>query len=147
MNNVPDFIPVARISDLLTRPGQEFDYDGGRYTYPDIRLVYWVGGNPFHHHQDLNRLVDAWQRPDTVIVHEHFANALARHADIVLPAATFAERNDFAAGREDPFLMAMVQAADPPGEVLTDYEIFSAHRRAPRAGREVHRRPHCGRVG
>ena len=26
-------------------------------SYPDIRLVYWAGGNPFHHHQDLNRLV------------------------------------------------------------------------------------------
>ena len=23
---------------------------------PDIRVVYWAGGNPFHHHQDLNRL-------------------------------------------------------------------------------------------
>ncbi len=125
VNNVADFIPVARISDLLTRPGQEFDYDGGRYTYPDTRLVYWVGGNPFHHHQDLNRLAEAWQHPDTVIVHEHFANSLARHADIVLPAATFAERMDFAAGHEDPFLMAMVQAADPPGDVLTDYAIFS----------------------
>ncbi|SDO23330.1 biotin/methionine sulfoxide reductase [Nakamurella panacisegetis] len=125
VNGVADFIPVARISDLLTRPGREFDYDGGRYTYPDIRLVYWVGGNPFHHHQDLNRLAAAWQRPDTVIVHEHFANALARHADIVLPAATFAERTDFAAGREDPFLMAMVAASPPPGDVLTDYEIFA----------------------
>jgi len=125
VNKVSDFIPVARISDLLTQPGAEFDYDGGRYTYPDIKLVYWVGGNPFHHHQDLNHLVAAWQRPDTVIVHEHFANSLARHADIVLPAATFAERDDFAAGREDPYLMAMVQAAVPPGEVLTDYEIFS----------------------
>ncbi len=125
VNNVPDFIPVARISDLLTKPGESFDYDGGTYTYPDIRLVYWVGGNPFHHHQDLNRLADAWQRPDTVIVHEHFANSLARHADIVLPAATFAERNDFAAGHEDPYLMAMVRAVDPPGEVLTDYDIFA----------------------
>ncbi len=125
VNGVADFIPVARISDLLRKPGEEFDYDGGRYVYPDIRLVYWVGGNPFHHHQDLNGLVDAWQRPDTVIVHEHFANSLARHADIVLPAATFAERTDFAAGREDPFLMAMMAAAEPPGEVLTDYQIFS----------------------
>ncbi len=126
INNVADFIPVARITDLLTSPGAGFDYDGGRYTYPDIRLVYWAGGNPFHHHQDLNRLADAWQRPDTVVVHEHFANALARHADIVLPAATFAERTDFAAGREDPFLMAMAAAAEPPGEARTDYDIFSA---------------------
>lgn len=125
INPVSDFIPVARVSDLLTRPGDQFDYDGRRYTYPDIRMVYWVGGNPFHHHQDLNRLADAWQRPDTIVVHEHFANALARHADIVLPAATFAERTDFASGREDPFLMAMVQAAQPPGEVRTDFDIFS----------------------
>lgn len=116
---------MARISDLLTSPGEQFDYNGGRYAYPDIRLVYWCGGNPFHHHQDLNRLICAWQRPDTVIVHEHFANAMARHADIVLPAATFVERTDFAAGREDPFLMAMVQAAQPPGDVLTDYQIFA----------------------
>ena len=36
------------------------------YTYPDIRLVYWAGGNPFHHHQDLNRLRRALARPDTV---------------------------------------------------------------------------------
>ena len=124
-NRVTDFIPVARITDLLSRPGQEFDYDGGRYRYPDIRLVYWAGGNPFHHHQDLGALAGAFQRPDTVIVHEHFANALARHADIVLPAAMFLERSDFAVGNEDPHLSAMVRAVSPPGEVLTDYQIFS----------------------
>ncbi|GGL84930.1 molybdopterin-dependent oxidoreductase [Nakamurella endophytica] len=123
---VSDFIPVARIADLLLRPGAEFDYDGGRYTYPDIRLVYWVGGNPFHHHQDLNRLADAWQRPDTVVVHEHVANALARHADIVLPAAAFTERTDFAAGREDPYLSVMTAAAPPPGDARTDYDILAA---------------------
>ena len=37
-------------------PGAAYDYDGERLTYPDIRLVYWAGGNPFHHHQDLGRL-------------------------------------------------------------------------------------------
>ena len=43
---------------MLLGPGESFDYDGRRLRYPDIRLVYWCGGNPFHHHQDLNRLVD-----------------------------------------------------------------------------------------
>ncbi len=55
-NAVPDLIPVARIADLLLNPGQAYDFNGRRLTYPDIRLVYWAGGNPFHHHQDLNRL-------------------------------------------------------------------------------------------
>ncbi|SNT49849.1 molybdopterin-dependent oxidoreductase [Rhodococcoides kyotonense] len=121
---IADFIPVARIADMLSTPGAEFDYDGARYRYPDIKMVYWAGGNPFHHHQDLNRLVGAWQRPDTVVVHEHFANSLARHADIVLPAATWLERNDFAAGA-DGYISAIVKAAEPPGDVKTDYEIFS----------------------
>ena len=69
-NSIADFIPVARIADMLLHPGEAFDYDGQRLTYPDIRLVYWAGGNPFHHHQDLDRLRDAFARPDTVIVHE-----------------------------------------------------------------------------
>ena len=41
---------------------------------PDTHLVYWAGGNPFHHHQDLNRLARAWQVPDTMICHEPFWN-------------------------------------------------------------------------
>ena len=61
-----------------------------RYAYPDIRLVYWAGGNPFHHHQDLNRLRRALARPDTIVVHEPYWTAMARHADIVLPATTHA---------------------------------------------------------
>ena len=69
-NGVPDFIPVARIADMLLQPGDAFDYNGRRLTYPDITLVYWAGGNPFHHHQDLNRLRRAFARPDTVIVHD-----------------------------------------------------------------------------
>src|SRR5437870_9293428 len=66
-NSVADFIPVARIADMLLHPGEAFDYDGQQLTYPDIKLVYWAGGNPFHHHQDLGRLRRAFARPDTVI--------------------------------------------------------------------------------
>jgi biotin/methionine sulfoxide reductase len=124
-NAVRQAIPVARIADMLLEPGATYDYDGDRHAYPDIRLVYWCGGNPFHHHQDLNRLVRAWQRPETVIVHESWWTATARFADIVLPAATTFERNDFAAGTQDPWITPMHRATDPPGEALTDYEIFA----------------------
>ena len=51
-NPVRSFIPVARIADLLLNPGQPFQYNGQDLIYPDIDLVYWCGGNPFHHHQD-----------------------------------------------------------------------------------------------
>ena len=124
-NPVETFIPVARIADMLLKPGTEIDYNGQRLTYPDIRLVYWAGGNPFHHHQDLNRLAEAWQRPETVVVHETWWNASARHADIVLPAATSLERNDIGGSRSDHYLFAMQQAIAPIGQARTDYAIFS----------------------
>lgn len=125
-NPVKSFIPVARITDLLLKPGEEFQYNGKSGKFPDIKLVYWAGGNPFHHHQDLVRLKRAWQKPDTVIVHEWCWNSHAKHADIVLPAATFLERNDIASSSRDPFLVYMEKAVEPPGLSLTDYEIFSA---------------------
>ncbi len=126
INPVKTFIPVARIADTLLSPGREIDYDGQRIQLPDIRLVYWCGGNPFHHHQDLHRLVRAWQRPETVVVHDAWWTPNARFADIVLPVATMLEREDFAIGSSDLWLSAMHKAVEPPDGARTDYEIFSA---------------------
>ncbi|MCQ9131845.1 molybdopterin-dependent oxidoreductase [Streptomyces hilarionis] len=125
-NPVADFIPVARIADTLLDPGTTIDYDGRRLTLPDLRLIYWCGGNPFHHHQDLHRLTRAWQRPDTVVVHEAWWNATAKFADIVLPVATSLERDDFAAGFSDPHLVPMPKVREPAGEARTDHQIFAA---------------------
>ena len=93
-NGVADFIPVARIADMLLNPGTTYRYNGETRIYPDIRLVYWAGGNPFHHHQDLNRLRTAFARLDTLVVHELAWTATARHADIVLPCTMTLERED-----------------------------------------------------
>jgi biotin/methionine sulfoxide reductase len=125
-NPVADFIPVARISDLLLKPGQNFDYDGHRLAYPDIRLVYWAGGNPFHHHQNLNRLRKAWGRPDTIVVQDPYWTASARHADLVLPSTISLERNDLGAAKNDDRLIAMQQVLPPHGEAKDDFDIFAA---------------------
>ncbi|HEV2236316.1 MAG TPA: molybdopterin-dependent oxidoreductase, partial [Ktedonobacterales bacterium] len=124
-NAVSDFIPVARIADLLLQPGQTFDYNGRRLTYPDIRLVYWAGGNPFHHHQHLGRLRRALQRPDTIVVHDSFWTAMARNADIVLPCSMTLERNDIGWNENDSTLVAMHQAVEPIGQARSDYAIFT----------------------
>jgi biotin/methionine sulfoxide reductase len=117
-------IPAARITDCLLHPGEAYDYDGKQAVFPDIRLVYWAGGNPFHHQQDLNRLRRAWQRPETIIVHDPWWTATARHADIVLPATTTLERNDIGATTRDRFVIAMHKAIDPVGEARSDFEIL-----------------------
>ena len=124
-NPIRDFIPVSRITEMLERPGEEFEYDGNCHTYPDARLIYWCGGNPFHHHQDLNRMIQAWQKPETIIVNESWWNAMARHSDIVLPATTSLERNDIGRSPEDAFIFPMQQAIPPVGEARSDYDIFA----------------------
>jgi biotin/methionine sulfoxide reductase len=124
-NSITDFIPVARLADMLLQPAEPFDYNGQQLTYPDIKLVYWAGGNPFHHHQDLNRLRRAFARPDTVIVHDSAWTASARHADVVLPATITLEREDIGAAAGDPLLVAMHRAVEPFGDARDDYDIFA----------------------
>ena len=124
-NPVADFIPVARIADLLLSPGGTYDYDGERRRYADIRLVYWAGGNPFHHHQDLNRLIEAFRKPECIIVNEIWWTATARHADIVFPATTALERNDLMMCHWEPTITPMKQAIAPVGESRNDYDIFT----------------------
>ncbi|MFN4281302.1 MAG: molybdopterin guanine dinucleotide-containing S/N-oxide reductase [Alphaproteobacteria bacterium] len=117
-------IPVARIADMLLEPGATIDFNGAKLTYPDVKLVYWAGGNPFHHHQDINRLVEAFRRPDTVVVHEIAWTATARHADIVLPATTSLERNDLGVSSRDRFIIAMEKHVEPVGGARDDYAVF-----------------------
>ncbi len=118
-------IPVARIADMLLNPGAEIDYDGQKITYPDTHLIYWAGGNPFHHHQDLNRLVRAWRKPDTVIVNEPWWTPTAQWADIVFPATTAQEREDLCASSHDNYAHFMQQVLPVQGEARSDHEIFA----------------------
>lgn len=124
-NPVNDYIPVARIADMLLHPGADYPYSGQVRRYPDIKLVWWCGGNPFHHHQDLNRLEQAWTRPETVIVNDHSWTATARRADIVLPSTTPLERADIMMNRRDPALIYMSPMMEPFGQARDDHAIFA----------------------
>jgi len=124
-NPVTQAIPVARIADMLRNPGQPYQFNGRNLTWPDIRLVYWAGGNPFHHHQDLNALHRAWQLPETVIVQDAWWTATARRADIVLPATTPYEREDIGRSNLDDYLFHMPQLIPPVGQARDDYAILS----------------------
>lgn len=122
---VADFIPVARITELLENPNGTFDFNGEKRTYPDTRMVWWAGGNPFHHHQDINRMLRAWRKPETIITNEWCWNAMARHSDIVLPCTTPLERTDIAMAQRDPYIIAMSKVSEAPGEARNDYDIFA----------------------
>ena len=123
-NPVSRSIPVARIADALLHPGDPYPFNGRLATYPHLRLAYWSGGNPFHHHQDLARLQRALRRLDTLVVHETHWTQTARHADVVVPATTTLEREDVGGGPGDLTLRVMPQVVPPPGQARDEYLTF-----------------------
>lgn len=127
-NPITTAVPYARgLSDMLLNPGKEIDYNGEKIKYPNIKLVYWAGGNPLSHQMDRNRQIEAWRRPETVIVNEMFWTNTAQFADIVLPVNTTFERNDIVSVSEysEHYIVAMPKLVDSLYESKSDFEIFS----------------------
>ncbi|MBR8465503.1 molybdopterin-dependent oxidoreductase [Campylobacter sp. faydin G-140] len=118
-------IPVSRIVDCINNPGKEIEFNCKTLTYPEIKMAYWAGGNPYHHHPSTNEMAKAFAKLDTFIVQDCFWTASARMADIVLPASTEQERNDITKSHTNKFIIAMHKIAEPYGEAKSDYEIFS----------------------
>jgi biotin/methionine sulfoxide reductase len=88
-------------------------------------MVWWSGGNPFHHHQDLIRLEAAWRAPETVVVMDHSWSATARRADFVLPTTCPLERDDLMFNRRDTGVVYMSAGMAPFAEARDDYAILA----------------------
>lgn len=122
-----DKIPVARIVEALENPGGFYQHNGMDRHFPDIRFVWWAGGSNFTHHQDTNRLIRAWKKPELVVISECFWTAAAKHADIVLPATTSYERNDLTMTGDysNQHMVPMKRVVAPRDEARDDFEVFA----------------------
>ncbi|MRI32791.1 trimethylamine-N-oxide reductase TorA [Endozoicomonas sp. OPT23] len=120
-------IPVARFVDSMLEPGKTIDFNGRKVVLPAIKMAIFTGCNPFHHQQDRNKMVRAWQNLETTIAIDHHWTATCRFSDIVLPATTPYERNDI-----DGFgnhsrrgIIAMHKLIEPLFEARNDIDIFA----------------------
>ncbi|KOO16356.1 trimethylamine N-oxide reductase I catalytic subunit [Vibrio xuii] len=120
-------IPVARWIDCLLEPGKEIRYNGGKVKLPDFKMMVISGNNPWHHHQDRNRMKKAFKKLQTVVTIEFAWTATCRFSDIVLPACTQWERNDIDVygSYSSKGLIAMHRLVDPLFQSKPDFQIMS----------------------
>jgi formate dehydrogenase major subunit len=90
-----------------------------------IKALYIVGENPVISDPDSRHVEDALKKLDFLVVQDIFLTETARLADVVLPAATFAEKDGTFSNTERR-VQRVRKAIDPLGESRPDWRIVCA---------------------
>ncbi len=123
INAVDVVIPSSRSVEALERPGQMLDYNGKKIKLPHIRVMYNASSSFFTRHHDVNRLLKAWEKVDTVITAEPYWNFQAKMSDIVFPVAMDVERIDIDITNNKEYFVARKAVIEPVGESKSDFWI------------------------
>jgi predicted molibdopterin-dependent oxidoreductase YjgC len=102
----------------LTIPDMVKAIDAGR-----LKALYVVGENPKLSDPDMNHLRHAMKKLDLLIVQDLFLSETAQGADVVLAAASVAEKDGTFTNTERRCLR-LNKAIDPVGDSLPDWEII-----------------------
>jgi formate dehydrogenase alpha subunit len=89
-----------------------------------IKALYVVGENPLMSEPHLNHARKAMERLEFLVVQDIFPTETALMADVILPAAVFAEKNGTYTNTERR-IQKLRKAIDPPGEAKPDWVIVS----------------------
>ena len=94
-----------------------------------IKCVYLMGENPVLSDPDTSHIREALEKAEFLVVQDIFMTETAEFADVVLPAASFAEKDGTFANTERR-VQHVRKAFDPPGQARADWQIVCdiAHR-------------------
>ncbi len=134
---LPGYIPVAdegarrRLSALWGRPGEDLPPERGLTTIEimhaagggAVRGLYVMGENPLHTDPNLAHVRRSVDSLELLVVQDIFMTETAGRAHIVLPAASFAEK-DGTFTNSDRRIQRVRPALVPPGEARTDSRIL-----------------------
>ncbi len=88
-----------------------------------IRAYYVMGENPMMSEPDLRHARHVMENLDFILVQDIFMNETSEYADVILPAASFAEKEGTFTN-SDRRVQLIRKAIDPPGEALPDWVIL-----------------------
>jgi formate dehydrogenase major subunit len=90
----------------------------------DLKALYIMGENPLVSDPDLRHAEESFANLDFLVVQDIFLTETAQMADVVLPAASFAERNGTYTNT-DRRVQRVRKGVEPPGQARTDWEIIA----------------------
>jgi formate dehydrogenase major subunit/formate dehydrogenase alpha subunit len=90
----------------------------------DIKALYIVGENPMVSDPDLHHVAEAWKEVGLLVVQDIFLTETARMADVVLPAASFAEKDGTFTNTERR-VQRVRKAVEAPGNAREDSRIIA----------------------
>jgi len=88
-----------------------------------IKAMYIMGENPFLSDPNVNRVKKDLEALEFLVVQDIFLSETAQYADVVLPAASFAEKDGTFTNTERR-VQLLHKALSPPGEARADWEII-----------------------
>jgi formate dehydrogenase alpha subunit len=88
-----------------------------------IRAMVIMGENPFLSDPNVNRVREDLEKLEFLVVQDIFLSETAQYADVVLPAASFAEKEGTFTNTERR-VQLLRKVVDPPGEALADWKIL-----------------------
>lgn len=118
------FAKAWGVDELPAQPGITMGemFDGAGST---VRGMYIMGENNALSDPDVNHVVQALDKLDFLVVQDIFLTETAQLADVVLPAASFAEKDGTFINSERR-VQRVRKAIDPVGESKPDWEIYCA---------------------
>lgn len=104
--------PGLTVTEMVMRAGEE-----------KMRALYIIGENPLVSDPDLNHAEKALANLDFLVVQDIFLSDTAKFADVVLPSASFAEKDGTFTNTERR-VQRVRKAINPPGNSHQDWEII-----------------------
>ena len=90
----------------------------------DIKALYIMGENPLLSDPDLHHVEESLKKLDLLIVQDIFMTETAKVADVVLPSASFAEKDGTFTNTERR-VQRIRKVINPPGEAKADWKIIA----------------------
>ena len=88
-----------------------------------IKAMYFLGLNPVVSYPDSNHVMRQLEKLDFLVMQDIFPTESTKYADVILPGASFAEKNGtFTSGERR--INRVRKAVEPPGDAKADWEIF-----------------------